>query len=133
MSEDKTISAVIGRHLPQYRRTNGPTEYSWVCSDRSCGISEEELSSAIAHTADALTAAGFGLVADTVVIHIPHDTEAHARSFNEGYETAVAQELAEDPSLAHDWLNEKLAETWDEGYNHGMSCGLGVNPYRSNR
>lgn len=44
------------------------------------------------------------------VVHVHHDTEAHARSFNEGYETAVAQGLADDPSLADDWLQEKLLE-----------------------
>lgn len=44
------------------------------------------------------------------VVHIHHDAEAHARSFNEGYETAVAQQLAHDPSLADDWLQEKLRE-----------------------
>jgi hypothetical protein len=44
-----------------------------------------------------------------------HDIEAHAKSFNEGYEAAMSQHLADDPSLAEDWLNEKLAEAWDEG------------------
>lgn len=51
-----------------------------------------------------------GRVADAVVIHVAHDTEAHARSFNEGYETAIAQGLADDPTLAQDWLDAKLAD-----------------------
>jgi len=42
------------------------------------------------------------------VIHVHHDTEAHARSFNEGYEAAVTQGLADDPTLADDWLQAKL-------------------------
>lgn len=37
------------------------------------------------------------------------DMEQHARSFNEGYETAVAQGLADDPTLAGDWLAERDA------------------------
>lgn len=45
-----------------------------------------------------------------VVVHVHHDTEAHARSFNEGYERAVTQGLADDPTLADDWLQEKLRE-----------------------
>lgn len=57
-----------------------------------------------------LSAAGFGLVADAVVIHVPHDTEAHARSFNEGYEASVTQGLTDDPTLADDWFQEKLRE-----------------------
>lgn len=44
-----------------------------------------------------------------VTVH-HHDIEHHARSFNEGYETAMAQELAEDPTIAQDWLDEKLTE-----------------------
>lgn len=44
------------------------------------------------------------------VIHVHHDTEAHARSFNDGYEAAVTQGLADDPSLADDWFQEKLRE-----------------------
>lgn len=44
------------------------------------------------------------------VIHVHHDVEAHARSFNEGYEAAVTQGLADDPSLADDWLQAKLRE-----------------------
>lgn len=49
------------------------------------------------------------------VIHGGHDAESHARSFNEGYETAKAQDLADDPSLAQDWLAEKLAGAWERG------------------
>ena len=44
------------------------------------------------------------------VIHVHHDTEAHARSFNEGYEAAVTQGLADDPTLADDWFQDKLRE-----------------------
>lgn len=58
--------------------------------------------------ADALTAAGYGPVQAVAVIHVAHDAEAHARSFNEGYETAMAQELADDPTTAQDWLDAKL-------------------------
>lgn len=33
-----------------------------------------------------------------------NDMEAHASSFNEGYETAVTQGLADDPTRAEEWL-----------------------------
>lgn len=36
-----------------------------------------------------------------------NDAEAHAMWFNDGYETAVAQGLADDPTLAGDWLEEQ--------------------------
>jgi hypothetical protein len=39
-----------------------------------------------------------------------HDLEAHAASFNEGYEAAMTQGLADDPSLAEDWLAAHDAE-----------------------
>lgn len=45
-----------------------------------------------------------------------HDIEHHARSFNEGYETAVTQGLASDPSRAVDWLQEKIREAKAEGW-----------------
>jgi hypothetical protein len=48
--------------------------------------------------------------AEVVVIHVAHDAEAHARSFNEGYVAAVTQGLADDPTLADDWFQGKLRE-----------------------
>lgn len=39
-----------------------------------------------------------------------HDIEHHAGSFNEGYEVAVTQGLADDPTLADDWFQGKLRE-----------------------
>jgi hypothetical protein len=68
--------------------------------------------------ADALTAAGFGPVkaaaltealAKAEVIHVHHhDIEHHARSYNEGYDAAITQGLADDPTLADDWFQGKL-------------------------
>lgn len=54
-----------------------------------------------------------------MLIHVHHhDIEHHARSFNEGYEAAVTQGLADDPSLADDWFQEKIREAkaaaWEE-------------------
>ena len=66
-------------------------------------------------------------------IHVHHhDIEHHARSFNEGYETAMAQELADDPATAQDWLDAKLAIAWDEGYTTGNAHNgrRDANPYR---
>lgn len=46
-----------------------------------------------------------------MLVHVHHhDIEHHARSFNEGYETAVTQGLADDPTLADDWFQGKLRE-----------------------
>lgn len=39
-----------------------------------------------------------------VVVEHHMDIEAHASSFSEGFETAVAQGLADDPALAAEWL-----------------------------
>lgn len=52
-----------------------------------------------------------------------HDIEQHAVSFNEGYEAAMAQHLADDPSVAQDWLDENLAEAWDKGHESGYWNG----------
>jgi hypothetical protein len=71
-----------------------------------------------AHQSAMLTAAGFGPVkAATLtealekaeVIHVHHhDIEHHARSYNEGYDAAITQGLADYPTLADDWLQGKL-------------------------
>jgi hypothetical protein len=42
------------------------------------------------------------------------DPEEYARIFNAGYDEAVAQALADDPSLAQEWLNRKLADAFAE-------------------
>jgi len=48
---------------------------------------------------------------EPTVVHVHHhDIEHHAESFNEGFETAVAQGLADDPTLAQEWLAERLAQ-----------------------
>lgn len=46
-------------------------------------------------------------VGASCVLTTGNDMEAHATWFNEGYEAAVAQGLADDPTLAEDWLNEQ--------------------------
>jgi hypothetical protein len=55
------------------------------------------------------------LEAQKVIEFHHHDLEAHAEHFNEGYEAAMAQHLADDPSITEDWLNEQKAKAWDEG------------------
>lgn len=74
------------------------------------------------------------------MFHITNDMEAHIKSFNEGYEAAVTQGLADDPTLADDWFQEKIraakADAWDRGraatFNDplGMAFGDITNPYR---
>lgn len=55
--------------------------------------------------------AALGAAAPHMVIHVHHhDIEHHALSFNEGYEAAVTQGLANDPSLADDWFQDKIRE-----------------------
>lgn len=45
------------------------------------------------------------------VVHVHHhDIERHAEWFNEGYETAVTQGLADDPTKAEEWLERHDAE-----------------------
>jgi len=58
------------------------------------------------HQTDALAVAGFGK--GTHVTVTPCDPEAYARGHNDGFDVAVAQGLADDPTLADDWLQAKL-------------------------
>lgn len=57
---------------------------------------------------DLLHVAGFRK--GTPVIVTPCDPEAYARGHNDGFDVAVAQGLADDPTLADDWLQTKLQE-----------------------
>lgn len=41
-------------------------------------------------------------------IQICNDTEAHATSFNQGFDAAVAQGLTEDPAFAEEWLHDRI-------------------------
>jgi len=73
--------------------------------------------------ADAILAAGY--VKGEMFTHIHwHDLESHARSFNEGYEAAVTQGLADDPSLADDWLQEKIRQAKEEAFEQGQKSGM---------
>jgi hypothetical protein len=73
-----------------------------------------------------------------MLIHVHHhDIEKHAESYNEGYDAAVTHGLADDPTLADDWFQEKIreakAEAWDEGVDWAWDGGLDLrdnNPYR---
>ena len=87
----------------------------------------------------AVARAALEAAAPHMLIHLHHhDIEKHAASFNEGYETAMAQELADDPTTAQDWLEEKMAEAKAEGWDastklhlHMFGRSLTDNPYRS--
>jgi len=52
----------------------------------------------------------------TAVLHVSTapDMETRAELFNEGYEAAMAQHLADDPSAAEDWLAKHDAVIWAE-------------------
>ena len=79
--------------------------------------------------ADALLDLGYRKHPAVETIHVHHhDIEHHAASFNEGYEAAMAQHLADDPSLAEDWLNTKLADAWDKGFYAGYADGTDTGP-----
>lgn len=43
-----------------------------------------------------------------MTVHTACDAESYAAAHNDGYEAAVTQGLADDPSLADDWFQEKL-------------------------
>ncbi|GIG27167.1 hypothetical protein [Cellulomonas denverensis] len=61
--------------------------------------------------ADMLAAAGLLVTSEPTVVRMHYgDSEAHAAWFNEGFETAVTQGLADDPALAADWLAEREAQ-----------------------
>lgn len=63
------------------------------------------------HGEFALIAGAIAAAAPHMLIHVHHhDIEHHARSFNEGYEAAVTQGLADDPSLADEWFQGQLRE-----------------------
>jgi hypothetical protein len=64
------------------------------------------------------------------VVHVHHDTEAHVRSFNEGYEAAVSQGLADDPMLASDWLDGKLREARAEALEEA-ALAFEISPHNS--
>lgn len=72
-------------------------------------------------TRAALEAAAAHMPQQVAVIHGGQDMEEHARSFNEGYEAAVTQGLADDPTLAGDWLDAKLAEAKVEALEEAAS------------
>ena len=58
-----------------------------------------------------------------MLVHVHHhDIEHHARSFNEGYEAAVTQGLADDPTLADDWFQGKLREARAEAIRDAMDA-----------
>jgi hypothetical protein len=91
----KTMTEVLTAHQRHNSR-------SCLCGWDALGKSHPQ------HQEAMLTAAGYGPAGATAVIHVAHDTEAHARSYNEGYDAAVTQGLADDPTLADDWLQDKL-------------------------
>jgi hypothetical protein len=74
-----------------------------------------------------------------MLIHVHHhDIEHHARSFNEGYEAAVTQGLADVPTLADvlflDMIRVAIAEALDVGMlacHDDMIGKQSSNPYRT--
>lgn len=57
----------------------------------------------------------------------PCDPETYARGHNDGYEAAMSQELADDPTRADEWLEERLRQAqeraWAEGHEQGFWNG----------
>jgi hypothetical protein len=105
-------------------REHQPREEGWGWSCSGEDYNEGDCLDGFAqHQADMLAAAGLLTSAEPVVMRVHYgDSESHARSFNEGFETAVAQGLADDPTLATDWLAEHdaevrraaITEVWDQ-------------------
>lgn len=51
------------------------------------------------------------------------DMETRVALLNEGYDTAIAQHMADDPERAEEWLDGKLAIAWAEGHESGFWNG----------
>jgi hypothetical protein len=95
--------------LTEHQRQNAS---SCLCGWAKLGHSHPEHQEAMLAAAGfgLVKEAGFGPVKEAVWIHVHHDAEAHARSYNDGYEAAVTHGLADDPTLADDWFQGKLRE-----------------------
>jgi len=63
-----------------------------------------------------LIALGYGRI-PTIRLHTSSepDMEVRAELINEGYELAMAQHIAEDPTRAEEWLSGKLHDAWKAG------------------
>lgn len=112
----EAAAEVIWNHRPTAREWDGlpkpwPTlkEYQ---RELFRGMARAALAAALPH-----------LSQPVAVVHC-EDAESRARHFNEGYEAAMAQQLADDPTLAEDWLEEQRAKAWDEGRASGFSRAM---------
>lgn len=68
------------------------------------------LEGAASRLAAALDAAGIGDTAQGEALVTHADPDEHARIWNLGYEAAMAQQMAPDPTTADDWLAEVRAQ-----------------------
>lgn len=94
---------------------------------------EPENLSRATEAADAILAAGFRLAPSPVVIHVG-DQDDRIRAHNEGFDEAMAQTLADDPTAAYEWLarREQAARleviaavaTWSADDDGAMHAGL---------
>ncbi|AYN55820.1 hypothetical protein PP635_gp41 [Arthrobacter phage Auxilium] len=58
------------------------------------------------------------------------DSEAYAAAWNDGYEAAVTQGLADDPTLADDWFQGKLREA-RAGVLDDAATAIEISPHNS--
>ena len=124
----------------------GYDDEHFIARCKSCGYLGTELETWV-HQAniasEVLAANGYGKLEEATVIHVHHDIEAHARSYNEGYDAAVTQGLADDPSLADDWFQDKIREARAgalqeaanaiEALRPEMGPGINITQYREGR
>lgn len=102
--DSKTMAEVLAEH--QVSKGNRGMTKRCTCGWWGQPLGNNFEQDMLNHQADALAVAGFGQ--GTRVTITPCDPEAYARGHNDGYEAAIAQGLADDPTLADDWLQAKL-------------------------
>lgn len=139
-AERGALAAVIARALELYQPdpSLGLGRSRWRSADEFLAAVRSVLL-----TADTSAVDEQASVARTMFMHVATvpDMETRARLFNEGFDAAVAQGLADNPAAAEDWLAEKLlqakADAWDEGFARAQAMWPSghrytpLNPYRA--
>lgn len=113
------LERILADHPVSYETAADPDRPRAVCDGGECDWREpdefEFMEAEEAHQHHVARQLTLKIIADQLntanVIEVHHhDIEDHAASFNEGYEAAVAQHLADDPTTAQDWLDARLTK-----------------------
>lgn len=79
-----------------------------------------------------IMAAGYRKQPQPNITITPCDPEAYARGYNAGFEEAITQGLADDPTLADDWLQSRLREAKAEALREAAAELSGLQYVRPN-